>query len=197
MRKVLLIIIVIALAALLYYYVYSDNGGKSAALAKIPSYTEDSLIEIGQKQWDRDYYGDNLRKPTHDELLLAAKRANACANLEEILAEEKVFLENNGDYTEDFTKLNLGPATDGIYTYSLSVPVPSRLRITATANFDNDKYQDILEMNQLGDVKIIEDDIRDWGKTAGVWTPAKHIQKARSTERILQESADRRLEDIE
>ena len=194
MRTVILLIIAIVMSMFLCS---CSGSGKEPELTRTLTVAEEKLIEIGQEQWAKDYIGDTNRKPSQEEALLAAKRANAYTNLKKILDAEFSYFDEHNLITENFVELKLGEPQDGVYSYSVETLGEKRLRINATANLDGDEYKDHLVMDELGSIEIVEDDLRNWRKGDGILKPDRLIQKARNVERVLQESMDRRMEGLE
>ncbi|MCK5832341.1 hypothetical protein KAH81_01590 [bacterium] len=152
--------------------------------------------EIGRKQWAEDYYGDENYKPKPEEALAASKRAIAYSNLKGILNAEMRFLAENGRYTDNKAELGFIPR-DEKYSYSISMTPSNNFKITAIGNIDNDDHRDVLEMNHLGDIEKIEDDLRNWKNTDGLRKPARHTQKARDVEKKLKVGMERRMEELQ
>lgn len=179
-----IIVVALCLAAL---SCGSGGGKKEADLAK--------KIEIGKKQWAEDYYGDSNYVPTNEEAVAAAERAGAYADMRSIVTASQQYFAEKGGYTEDFGELGIKPKSEN-YIFSVVVTSDRTMKVRAAGNIDSDEFRDIIEMNQLGDVKIIEDDLRDWKETDGLRHPGRYTQKARDVEKQLKVGMDRRLEDL-
>jgi len=153
------------------------------------------LAEIGRKQWAEDYHGSE-RTPTDEEAISAAKRAVSYEDMRAIVSAQVVFYEENGRYAQSLSELNISPKSE-IYTYSMTFPTAQRLRVIATGKLDEDDFRDVIVMNQLGDVEIIEDDIRNWKQTDGLRRPARIIQQARDAEKKIDVGTRRRLQELD
>lgn len=160
------------------------------------SKNEEELVEIGRRQWKEDYYGDN-REITPEEALKASKRASAYAIMRNIFAAEQRFFAENERYTTDYGELGIERPVSENYTFTLQVLGPGRLRITATGDLDDDKNREYIRMNSVGEIEIIDDDIRDWRETDNVYeSPDRPVQKARDAEKKIKDAYERRMRDV-
>ncbi len=185
-------ILSIALALILFISCGKEKSGEALDSTDL---TREQQIELGKKQWAEDYYGDENRIPSSEEAIAASKRTIAYSNMRSIITAEKQFFAENARYSTDFDELGVHPK-DKIYQYSLRSPSPSQFEIEAAGNIDDDKYRDVVVMDVLGDVEIIEDDLRNWKNTDGLLKPARHVQKARDVEKKLNIGMDRRMKDV-
>jgi len=187
MRKDILILFVLVLS-LTVFIGCSGNGEKT--------YSDKELIEIGQKQWQEDYYGDN-REVAPEQAKKLAKRASVYKDMRYIFTAEQQYLAENSCYTSDFSELKIRKPENPYYNIVVQVQDPRRLLITATGNIDEDDNREYIQMNSMGDIEIVRDDVRDWREDDNIMeSPDRPIQKARDTEKKILNAYERRMSDV-
>jgi len=108
------------------------------------------LVEVAQSVED-------FITPT--KALSMAKRATGLAMLRNVYTAEMMMFAEQEKFESDFDKLGL---SSRYCDYKISIITDGRsLTVRASANIDKDDFEDILEVNEDGQFRIIQDDIKN------------------------------------
>jgi|GEM_PF-5501311 len=122
------------------------------------AFGEDSLM---MKEWVEEQFGDPDRIITPGDALRMSRRTAAYAKLRSIYTAEMMHFAEYAEYTTNLDEFGISMLPDKYYKYSVKILGQEKIEIRAEGNIDTDSYKDVIIIDETGQIKIIEDDLKN------------------------------------